>query len=192
MKTEIPFLFSAIFALFCGLLPQRSAAQVSSDHRLEAGDAIEVKVFQEPDLDNPRIVISKDGKVTLALVGEVTLAGLTATDAARAIEKAYKNGYLVKPSVTVSLAGLAKRRYTIQGCVLRPSSYFFPDGEQVTLIQAIGNAGGYTRIANPGKITIVRARQTIKVDAKKLAKGGGGETVYIQPGDVINVPEGWK
>jgi len=163
----------------------------SSNHRLVAGDSIEVRVFQEPDLD-AKVTLSKDGRAALPLVGEVSLVRLTTTQAAAAIAERYKKGYLKNPRVTVSIADYARQRFTILGAVTKPGSYFFPTGETLTLLQVIGMAGGYTRAANPAKVTVQRGGtqgRVIKVDAKKLGRSSDGPPFRIEPGDIITVAE---
>ena len=186
------FLTCSFFALALLWLLTLSpcGAQTAAEHRLGPGDTVVVKVYQEADLDTSA-VLSREGKLALPLVGQISLQGMTNAEAARAIEAAYRNGYLVKPSVTVTTGAMAKKRFSIQGQVVRPGPFFFPDGERVTLMQAIGFAGGYTRIANPSKVTIIRGGMTIKVDAKKLTKSGGAVAIYLFPGHVVNFPEGW-
>ena len=97
---------------------------------------------------------------------------------------------MVKPKVTVSLGAIPKKRFSIQGQVTKPGPYFFPDGETVSLLQAIGYAGGPTRIAKMSGVTVLRNGATLKVNAAKMAKDGG-QPFYLQPGDVVNIPEGW-
>lgn len=187
-----PLSLSFVRLVLCLLMTFLSSAgaQAQTDHRLAPGDTIVVKVYQEQDLDNTA-VLGKDGSISLHLAGAINLAGMTTAEAAKAIEAAYRDRkFLVKPSVTVAIGAILKKRFSVQGQVTKPGPYFFPDGERVTLLQAIGFAGGYTRIANASKITILRGTRTIKVDAKKLAKVGG-EAIYLEPGDVVNVPEGW-
>jgi len=163
----------------------------SANHRLASGDIIDVRVFQESDLD-AKVTLSKDGKVTLPLIGEVVLSRLTTAQAATAIADRYKKGYLKNPRVTVSISDYARQRFTILGAVNKPGSYYFPTGESLTLLQVIGMAGGYTRAANPSKITVQRGGtqgRVIDVDGKRLARAGEGPPFIISPGDVVTVPE---
>lgn len=163
----------------------------STNHRLAPGDVVEVKVFQEPDLD-AKVTLSKDGRASLPLVGEVMLARLTTTQAAAVIAERYKDGYLKNPRVVVGIFEYARTRFTILGAVNKPGSYFFPSGERLTLLQVIGMAGGYTRAANPSKVTVQRGgnrSRVIEVDAKKLARSGGAGAFWIEPDDIITVAE---
>ena len=162
----------------------------SSDHRLIAGDSIEISVFQEPDL-NARVTLSKEGKVSLPLINEISLSGLTAVEASQALAQRYRQGYLKNPKITVIISDFAKQRFTILGAINKPGSYYFPTGETLSLLQAIGMAGGYTRAANASNVTVKRRQgaRLIKVDAKRMAKQGETSPFFLQPGDVITVNE---
>lgn len=174
--------------------PASPAAPIEADsanHRLVPGDSIEVRVFQEPELD-AKVTLSKDGRAALPLVGEVALSRLTTTQAANAIAERYKKGYLKNPKVTVAIADYARQRFTILGAVTKPGSYFFPTGETLTLLQVIGMAGGYTRAASPSKVTVQRGGnqgRVIEVDAKRLARSSDAPPFRIEPGDIITVGE---
>ena len=65
--------------------------------------------------------------------------------------------------------------------------------ESVSLLQAIGMAGGYTRIANPSKVVVKRreggTENVYEFNAKKMARTGADSTFRIMPGDVITVAE---
>ena len=119
------------------------------------------------------------------------MAGQTINSASQVIAVRYKDGFLVNPNVTVAIVSYAKKRFTVLGAVTKPGSFFFPDAEKISLLQAIGMAGGYSRVASPSKVEIKRsnAKGIIKVDAKKLAKSGEVGNFMIQPGDVITIGE---
>lgn len=183
LRTPLPILL-----FFLVGFPASLRAQNHLEHSLTINDTIEVRVFQEPDL-TAKATISKDGKVALPLIGEVFVSGLSTEGAAKVISMKYQDGYLVKPSVTVSVTQYAKLRFTIIGEVARPNSYYFPEGEkQITLLQAIGLSGGYTRRAKQNGITIKRGNVVIKVDGRKLSEEGAA-AYPILPGDVITIPE---
>ena len=87
----------------------------------------------------------------------------------------------------------SKRRFTVLGEVQKPGSYDMPAQQDVTVLQTIGMAGGYTRIANPGKVTLIRKLEgdskTFALDAKKMARGPAESAFMVQPGDGITVAE---
>ena len=189
MMKSILFFCRWFLVIAAGALPL--SAQDQTEHILGPNDIIDVRVFQEPDLDALKVTIASDGMVSLSLIGEIKLGGLGCSAAAKAIIAQYKQGYLVNPNVTVSIAAKAKKRYTVLGAVNKPGSYNFPDGENMSILQAIGSAGGYNRLASPKRVTIKRAKvkEPIKLDLRKLTESGEAGTIMIQPGDVITIGE---
>jgi protein involved in polysaccharide export with SLBB domain len=161
---------------------------------LSPNDQVTVEVFGEDDL---RTIgrLNAEGNLSVPLLGSVHLAGSTLTQAASRLTELYGRDYLVNPKVNVTLVGYAKRRFTVLGQVNRPGSYEMPEGspEGVDLLEAIAMAGGYTRIAAPERISVRRhpatgGDQILKVDAKRLARGGR-EGFRVQPGDTVTVGE---
>src|SRR6187399_3682311 len=149
-----------------------------SGYILSANDQVAVEVFGEDDLrTNGRL--NGEGNLSVPLLGSVRLSGLTLTQAAARLTELYGRDYLVNPKVNVTLVGYAKRRFTVLGQVNRPGSFEMPDGSPggIDLLEAIAMAGGYTRIAAPGRISVRRptngADQIVQVDARKVAKGSG-------------------
>ena len=162
------------------------------DYSLSPGDLIEVKVFQEDDLES-KLRISDEGTITFPLIGVVRIGGMTAQAASQVIRNALRR-YLVNPQVTLIVSEYSKRRFTVLGQVQQPGSYEMPDRDPLTLLQAIGMAGGYTRIADPSKIVLKRVSssggdEVIKINASRMAKDNSISSIQVQPGDVITVRE---
>jgi beta-lactamase regulating signal transducer with metallopeptidase domain len=86
---------------------------------------------------------------------------------------------------------LAKKRFTVMGAVAKPGAFRFEQGKSVTLLEAIGRAGGFTKRANPSKVSVQRmgGGAPIKLDAKKPLREKGIKPFLIEPGDVIHVSE---
>jgi protein involved in polysaccharide export with SLBB domain len=155
-------------------------------------DVVDVKVFEEPDLETTARV-GKDGMINFPLIGAVSIAGKTPDEAARAIGGELAKNYLVNPQVTITVIEYAKRTFTVLGEVQKPGSYDMPDRRTLTLLEAIGAAGGYTRLANPAKIRLKRLggdKETIfKLDAKSMANERQTASFEIKAGDIITVGE---
>lgn len=161
------------------------------EQRIKPGDLLQVTVFQEPDL-SVKVRVEKDGTVRLPLVGNVGVTGGAESAAASAIKVKYDDGYLVNPQVTVTVITYSKERFTILGQVNRPGAYNMPDTKPLSLLQAIGMAGSYTRMANSKKILIKRVvggkERVYQVDANAIARTEKKD-VAIRAGDVITVRE---
>jgi polysaccharide export outer membrane protein len=81
------------------------------------------------------------------------------------------------------------------GQIAKPGSYDLQGGQTIDLLEAIGMAGGFTRIADRGRVLIRRktsdsGSEIIKANAKRMAEGKI-EIIDIKPGDVITIGESW-
>lgn len=164
-----------------------------ADYKLSANDLLDFRVFQEPELDGV-IRVSGDGTAIFPLVGAVPVAGRTVAQATEEIKARYRDGYLVYPQVNLTVRTYAQKLFTVLGQVQKPGSYDMKGSDEITLLQAIGMAGGYTKIANPGRVTVKRQQQgggerLIKLDAKRMARGDDSASFYVKPGDIITVAE---
>lgn len=174
-------------------LPEQALipAETSNDYRLSTNDVVHIKVFQEEELETTAR-IARNGTITLPLVKSAAIGGLTRQEAEQRIEALLKE-YLVRPQVTVRIVEYTKRRITVLGQVNDPGAIELPAEGSIDLLEAIGMAGGYSRIANPGKIVVKRKvngkEVTIKLDGKKMANNEGNDRFEILAGDTITVGE---
>ncbi len=165
---------------------------VRRDYLLVSSDVVQVKVYQEDDLD-AKVRVARDGTVTLPLLGAVNIGGKTREQAAALIKQRLGDKYLVNPQVTVEIVEYSKRRFTVLGQVQRPGTYEFPGDDSVNLLQAISMAGGYTRLGASNKVTVQRGEASekaiFKLDADSMAKDKNVTVFEIQPDDTITIGE---
>jgi len=165
---------------------------VAPSHILIPNEVVEIKVFQEPELDTT-IRIPADGRITFPLVGEIVIAGKSVQQATRLIRDRLEARFLVNPQVRIAVIEEAKRLFTVLGQVQRPGTYRFPDREALDVVQVIGIAGGYTRIADAGRITVKRrasGKETVfRIDGKRLARDEKAAPFPVESGDIITVGE---
>ncbi len=178
MRVSRAFPFTAWWLwLLAGILPVTHADSLEG-YRLAADDQITIIVFGEPDLSMERVRIAPNGTISMPLIGQVKVAGLTAAEAEQKITELLRNGYLKKPAVTVSVAEY--RLFYVTGEVKKPGGYSYRDG--LTVHKAVSLAGGFTERAARNKISITHEGSKTPVKGVKL-------TDPVRPGDVINVQE---
>jgi polysaccharide export outer membrane protein len=162
------------------------------NYRLSPNDLITVKVFQEDNLTT-EARLSADGSIAFPLIGQVKVAGQTTRQAAQMIAHLLDAKYIVNPQVSITVLTYARRGFTVLGQVLKAGSYNMQFQDSIDLLEAIGTAGGYTRLANPAKITIKRRvgdrDQIFQVNGKDLANGNSAKAFRVKPGDMITVGE---
>ena len=195
-------LIAVLLTLLCGETEAAQAQQPkpavaapdtpSPSYVLSPNDQLLIEVFQEDDL-RTGAVISKDGTINFPLLGSVKLGGMTQAQARDKISELLQRDFLVSPQVSLSVIRFARKRFTVLGQVGRPGSYDMPDQESIDLLEAVAMAGGYTRIAEPGKVTVKRkvddTEKVFTVNAKKMAKDPNSPRFPVIPGDTITVGE---
>lgn len=117
------------------------------------GDVLEVRVWKNDQLSR-RVTVRPDGFITLPLVGDVLCGGNTVEQIAGDITTRGATYYTDPLVVSVEVAELHSYRVYVLGEVIRPGE-FTPTG-QVTVLQAIALAGGFTRFAAPDDIIVIR------------------------------------
>jgi protein involved in polysaccharide export with SLBB domain len=174
------------------LATEQQPADPNRNYVLAAEDLIEVTVFQEEDLTT-RARISHDGTINFPLIGAAALGGKTVQQAAELIRSRLGERFLVNPQVNLTVQEYSRKLFTVLGQVQRPGTYRFPERQALDLVQVIGMAGGYTRIADASRITVKRrtaGKETVfRVDGKRLARDEKAEAFAVEPGDLITVGE---
>jgi protein involved in polysaccharide export with SLBB domain len=151
---------------------------IASDYRLGPGDKFRVAVFGVDSLGG-EFEVPGTGKVSLPLIGETPVAGLTILQLQGNIETALKDGYVKDPHVSVQV--LNYRPFYILGEVNKPGEYPYTD--RLTVLNAVAEAGGFT----------YRARTRI-FQRRHIDKGGEvteplTADSLVEPGDTIRIKE---
>ena len=162
-------------------------------YRLKPLDVIEMRVFQEQDMDT-LCKIGANGEIILPLINNVKVAGLTLQQAQSRIKELYEKDYLVNAKVSLYIREYAPQRVYVIGQVNRPGEVLFPPEEEMTLSRAIAGAMGTTRIANLRSLNVKRKMPdgTIKVfevDLKAILSDKNAKDFPIYDGDTIEVTE---
>ncbi len=95
--------------------------------------------------------VSPSGNITIPVIGDVKVGGLT-TDEAKAEIKKVVSEYLKDAVISVTLINF---RVTVMGEVNRPST-FQVAGEKINVLEAIGMAGDLTVFAKRNNIKVIR------------------------------------
>jgi polysaccharide export outer membrane protein len=165
-------------------------SQASGTYRLMVQDIISIVVFNEAEL-NTQARIDKDGAINMPMAGLVKLAGQSIREASVTLETRLRK-YLIKPQVTVTVLQYTKRKFTMLGQINKPGTYDMPDEGSVNLLEALGMAGGVSRIAS-AKIAVTRTvdgrEQVLELDRKAMGKDGSIKRFQVLPGDTIDVGE---
>ena len=155
---------------------------------LAAGDEISVSFSGAPEL-NTKQKIQPNGKVSLPTIGDVTAAGKTINGFQSTLTSLYQP-HLQDPTVVVSLESAAAGVY-LSGEVLRPGK--IPLDRPMTALEAVMEAGGFTKFANPKQVIVVRKQdgknKRYVLNLNDAFTGSESGLFYLRPYDVIYVKQ---
>ena len=97
--------------------------------------------------------------------------------------------YVVKPVVNVMVKQVNSLKISVLGEVRRPDVYRIKT--RITVFDAIAMAGGFTDLARPNRVIVLRntpaGPQRIKINVKELVAAEGGLPFYLQTLDTVYV-----
>ena len=162
-----------------------------ADYTLGAGDYVRVIVYGDADLTRETRV-SEDGVLTMPLIGEVKVGGLTTIESEKRIsEQLKRGGFIANPQVSVLILEFMSKSVSVLGGVLKPGRY--PVVRPTDIKDILAEAGGLTSEASE-IITVVRGEKRSEYDLNEIIEHRnlnahdisltGGETVYVSIRDV--------
>jgi len=183
------FVFLAALAL--ALVPGSVIrAQSTGEYQIGPKDLVEIKVLEAPELNGERRV-SDAGTISLPLLGEVQVSGLSAGQVRDLIARDLTAKFVNRANVSVVVKDYANKPITVVGAVAQPGTLNVSGNYY--LLQAISRAGGLTAGAGK-KIFVIRAAEngltdTLEISTKDLFESSDPKwNIPIVPSDVINIP----
>ena len=165
------------------------AVDLIPEERLGIDDVFEVRVFAEPDLSGVYRVAA-DGSIDYPFVGRVSVIGMRSGEIQELIASKLKDGYLKSPQVSLMVKEWNSRKVSVIGQVQKPGSvsYF----SNMTIVDAIASAGGFTGIASKNSVTLRRetkgAVSSRNYPVADISEGKA-PNVVLRPGDILVVEE---
>ncbi|HEX8988333.1 MAG TPA: polysaccharide export protein EpsE [Rhodocyclaceae bacterium] len=184
-----------LFAL--AVLFAAPGARAEANDALGPGDSIRITVYGNPDLTTETRLAAR-GTVRMPLVGDVEIAGTTASEAAARIAARLKKGQFLKdPQVTVNVLQVRSRQVSVLGEVLHPGRYVLEDHARLTdalaLAGGISPSGGNTVAVMAGhgpgavKQVVNLSRMYRNADASANIELHNGDTVYVERAPVFYI-----
>jgi len=174
-------------------VPQRVKAPATPKGKVEdsyvvgVADSLFISVWKEPDLSGA-VVVRPDGIITVPVVGDVHVAGMTTPQVQDLLTGKLKD-VVAEPQVTVIVREIRSRKAYLVGKVGRPGSVPLTSPE--TVLQILAEAGGPLQFAKPQKMYVLRTvgnhQKRIEFNYKKVVAGSAPD-LDVLVGDVIVVP----
>ena len=169
--------------------PEEGAVARGASSSLGAGDVIEVRVYQEPELSGV-YQVGPEGDVIFPLCKRVAVGGLAPNAAAERLRACLSDGFMRDPQVSVLVKEYNSKKIFVFGEVQKPGTFVFEDG--MSVVQAVTLAGGFTKTASRNSTSVTRRVKgqevKVKVNVQDIALGKA-PNFTLQPGDIVYVPE---
>jgi polysaccharide biosynthesis/export protein len=136
------------------------------------------------------VVVRPDGRITVPLIGEVKVIGMTPLQLETQLEEKLKP-FITVPKVSVAVNQINSRKVYLIGQVMREGA--FPINSSMTVLQVLAGAGGLRDFAKKKKIYILRKHGDEEIrfpfDYDAAIRGRSREeNIRVEPGDTIVVP----
>ena len=153
------------------------------------GDSISIEVWKEPTLGGS-VTVRPDGYITLPLLNEVQIAGLSTAQLRKLMTEKYKE-YTTDPFVTIRVGGIASAEVFFISPGTGKNGAFPLKGNE-TLLQLITRTGGLGIFSDRSNIRIVRREgdhiTEYVVDYDAIINGDLKQDILLRPGDRVIVP----
>ena len=203
MQKRIAYLLLGLFAIQALILPgyiyaadkveEKQESRPVSGYIIGPENVLQIDVYygKSDDKISQKVRISSKGQITFPLLGEVDVLGLTVSELENKLTDLLEKDYLVNPQVTVFIEEYST--VSILGEVETPGSY--PIKGKMTVVELISTAGGFTKIASPNDVKVIRTmpdgtKQETRVRVYNIMRRGDQkDDIQLQSGDVVVVPE---
>jgi polysaccharide export outer membrane protein len=183
--------YTTIVALFCAIFygSLLTRGEVAADYKIRPQDLLTVDVLGEKDLGRD-CRVSSSGTISFAWLNGVEVKGKTPAEVETILKELLDKDYLVDPQVIVAVKEYNAQTILVMGAVSKPGSVLLPGEKKITIIDAIGLAGGTTKLANDKKIEFTRNGKSEMFSFENLKKMiDQKQIIYLEPGDIIKVHE---
>jgi polysaccharide export outer membrane protein len=152
-------------------------------------------VYGRRDYEPYLVRVTEEGYITLPIVGEIHVGGMTLSEIEATVIDAYYPKYVVnRPMVVCEVQKYQReneRVFTVMGLVRNPNAFPYPPDVQYNLMEALAYAGGLDMTADPHYVKVYRQDEsgeivsaTFSIDSKKILDA---YAVAIKPGDLVYV-----
>jgi polysaccharide export outer membrane protein len=174
-------------------LPDKVAPEPTATpagYRIGAGDVLTIDVWKEREASVPNIMVRPDGKITLPLIKEVDVLGLTPTELEKLLAAKFETK-IHDADVTVVVREIRSKRVYLVGAVNKVGTISLLSN--MTVLQVLAEAGGVTEYAKKKKIYILRKQNgkdvKLPFNYEAVVKGESmEENILVLPDDTIVVP----
>lgn len=159
------------------------------EHRVIPGDFLDINIWEDGEMKEHKVQVSKAGTINLMFIEEIAVLGLTERELDKQLTDVLSE-YYISPILDVKIREVVY----ILGETKKPGAYTFKDG--MTLAAILASAGGPNRDAKLRNVLIIRGynehernpKVIVSNIGRMMKKGDLTQNIYLQGGDIIFLP----
>lgn len=201
---SLSFLVALIFtfsadATLAQTTVKENSSKVEELYRIGAGDVLEVRVFNRPQLSREAVRVDNRGMIRMPMIdSEIHAACKSEAELATEVAKLYLK-YQRNPHVDVFVKEYSSKPVAVMGAVDKPGQ--FQIQRRVKLLELVSLAGGPTERAGQ-QILVAHATELSSCeqstssandfdsyDLSATLRADDSANPYVQAGDIITIPE---
>ena len=156
-------------------------------------DVLRVDVWRQPEL-SVEVPVRSDGMISVPLLDDLQAAGLTPQEL-KAVVTRELGEFVTAPDITIIILQMNSRFVSVIGEVMRPMR--IPLTQDLRVVEAITQAGGYTTFADKSDVRIIRRQESADIDEVEyhfdynayIRGRAPGTNISLRPGDTIIIPD---
>jgi polysaccharide export outer membrane protein len=161
----------------------------ADEYRIGPEDVLDVTVWNHPDVART-VPVRPDGRISLPLVNDVVVAGLTATELRDLLTQKFTL-YFPSPEISIIVREIHSFKVSVMGNVRTPGRFELKS--RTTVLDALALAGGFTEFAERRRVVVLRhegsAMKRLRFDYDdSVSESGSPAPMFLRPGDVVVVP----
>ncbi len=156
------------------------------EHRVQPGDFIDINLWEEGELKEYKVQVSKAGTISFIFFEEIKVLGMTNKELDKHLVEVLSE-YYVSPILNVKIREVVY----VFGEAHKPGAYTFENG--LTLAAILASAGGPTKDAKLRNVLIIRGYNknpdvVVANVGRMMKKGDLTQNIYLKGGDIIFLP----
>ncbi|GFE52505.1 hypothetical protein So717_42580 [Roseobacter cerasinus] len=184
---------SRIIVFLVTLLLSATTLTAQEQYRLQPGDALRIEVLEDGSLNRQEFILP-DGRINVPLAGSILAGGRTVSQVQASIISALAPNFAAPPTVFVSVVGLGGQENLelisvyVAGEANAPGKRRIEEG--TTLLQFLGEVGGFSRFAATKRLQLRRGQQIFIINYRDIERGAQiRNNLIMQEGDTLIVPQ---
>lgn len=173
-------------------MDQQSRAYPQKEYIIAAGDTLDIKFLNNPELNEMGVTVRPDGRLSLQMAPEIKAAGLTPNQLRDQIGKTYSTE-VKKPDVAIIVRTFSDQKIFVDGEVVLPGLIDLKG--PTTVMRALSQARGLRETARISNVIVIRkdfdgSPMAANIDLTKVINGTDmAQDIHLMPYDIVYVPK---